>query len=386
MLIERTIEASLKDRIARTSAARKIIIIYGARQVGKTTLVRKLLDESPGRSEYFNCDYLQVQSMFSWENAESLSQVVKNLDLLVLDEAQRIRDIGMVLKILHDEFPRLQVIATGSSSFELANKVNEPLTGRKIIYHLFPFSYEEVTRHSGIMEKRNILSNVMRFGLYPAVFLGDEKQARESLAEITGSYLFRDIFTLQQLKKPELLLDLLKLLAFQISSEVSYTELAGKLKVDQTVIQRYIQLLEESFILFRLPALHKNLRNEIGKTRKIYFWDLGIRNAIISQFNPSDSRNDHGALWENFCIAERMKWLASHSSGETRSWFWRTYSQKEIDYIEETGTDYKAFEFKWSNPGKVKTPTEFLKAYAGSEFSVVHRENIDSFIGSAEKE
>ncbi|MCX6266344.1 MAG: ATP-binding protein [Bacteroidetes bacterium] len=380
MIITRTIEAGIEKRIAQGGNNKKVIIIYGARQVGKTTLVKHILEKLKGRSEYFNCDYLQVQSLFSWENAGNLANVVKNKDLIVLDEAQRIRNIGVVLKILHDEFPSLQVIATGSSSFDLANQVNEPLTGRKIVYHLYPLTYQELAAEATFMDKTNIFRRAMRFGLYPSVILQDDHLGSENLNEITSSYLFKDILVFQQLRKPELLLDILKLLAFQISNEVSYSELAVKLRVDQTVIQRYLQLLEDNFIIFRLPALKKNLRNEIGKTRKIYFWDLGIRNALIQQMNSMENRNDQGALWENFCIAERLKFLHYHELHNVHTWFWRTYAQKEIDYIEEHDGLFHAYEIKWSQAKVAKPPDEFLNGYPGARFNLITKENVEAFI------
>jgi predicted AAA+ superfamily ATPase len=380
MKLDRTIESMIGKRIARTDLHKKIVIIYGARQVGKTTLVKGLLERFQGKAEYFNCDYLQVQTLFSWENAGNLANVVKNLDLIVLDEAQRIRNIGVVLKILHDEFSHLQVIATGSSSFELANQVNEPLTGRKIIYRLYPLSFGELSNKATFIEKGSIVNRALRFGMYPSVFLQDDGQARENLNEITSSYLFKDILVFQQLKKPELLHDLLKMLAFQVSNEVSYSELAGKLRIDQTVVQRYIQLLEDSFIIFRLPALKKNLRNEIGKTRKIFFWDLGIRNALIQQFNTLENRDDQGALWENFCISERLKKLHYQGMDQVKTWFWRTYAQKEIDYVEEVENSFHAFEIKWSQRKALKSPNDFLTAYPNASFEVINRDNYEGFI------
>lgn len=365
MIIPRTIASDLKSRIEQASGAHKIIIIYGARQVGKTTLVKQLAQSISKRSEYFNCDYLDVQALFSWENAGNLTGVVSNLDILILDEAQRVNNIGLVLKILHDEFPHLQVIATGSSSFELSNKVSEPLTGRKAVYKLYPLTFEEMNQGASFVETSRNLTRVLRFGLYPSVILADDKQAQENLNEIASSYLFKDILEFQYLKKPEILLGLLKLLAFQISNEVSYTELAGKLRVDQTVVQRYIQLLEDNFVIFRLPALKRNLRNEIGKSRKIYFWDLGIRNAIIQRINTLDTRDDTGALWENFCISERMKFLV-YNNRQENSYFWRTYSQHEIDYIEEADGKYNAFEFKWQAGKKTGLPKEYKEGYPDS--------------------
>lgn len=374
-MIHRFIEKDILERLLRNNSVHKIVIVYGARQVGKTTLVKQLLQALPSlRSEYFNCDYHDVQSLFAWENAGNLSNVVKNLDLLVLDEAQRIANIGLVLKILHDEFPGLIVIATGSSSFELSNRVSEPLTGRKVVYNLYPLTFQELNQSETLIARARNLNRVLRFGLYPSVILEDDKQAQETLYEITSSYLFRDILEFQQLKRPEILLSLLRLLAFQVSGEVSFTELAGKLRVDQTVIQRYIQLLEDSFVIFRLPALKKNLRNEIGKSRKIYFWDIGIRNAIIQSLNPLDIRDDAGALWENFCIAERLKLLA-YNKVKVSSYFWRTYGQNEIDYIEEAGSSYKAFEFKWKAKKLKAFPTDFLEAYPDSTVATITPEN-----------
>ncbi|MCX6251765.1 MAG: ATP-binding protein [Bacteroidetes bacterium] len=374
MIIPRIIENDLKNLLEQGSGTNKVIIIYGARQVGKTTLVKQLAQNLSKRSEYFNCDYLDIQSLFSWENAGNLSNVVRNLDVVILDEAQRIRNIGLVLKILHDEFPHLQVIATGSSSFELSNQVNEPLTGRKRVYKLYPLTFEELNRNGTFVESKRNLNRVLRFGLYPSVILNDDKQAQENLNEITSSYLFKDILEFQYLKKPEILLGLLKLLAFQVSNEVSYTELAVKLQVDQTVVQRYVQLLEDNFVIFRLPALKRNLRNEIGKSRKIYFWDLGIRNAIIQRLHTLDTRDDTGALWENFCIAERLKFLNYHHL-QVSSYFWRTYSQREIDYIEEAGGKYNAFEFKWQPGKKTSVPHEYAAGYPDSAYKTITPDN-----------
>lgn len=374
MIIPRTIENDLKSRLEKASKKNTVIIIYGARQVGKTTLVKQLAQRISRRTEYFNCDYFDIQSLFSWENAGNLSNVVRNLDIIILDEAQRIRNIGLVLKILHDEFPHLQVIATGSSSFELSNQINEPLTGRKTVYKLFPLTFNELNRDSTFIERNRNLTRVLRFGLYPSVILNDDKQALENLNEITSSYLFKDILEFQHLKKPEILLGLLKMLAFQVSGEVSYTELAGKLQVDQTVVQRYIQLLEDNFVIFKLPALKKNLRNEIGKSRKIYFWDLGIRNAVIQRLHTLDTRDDIGALWENFCIAERLKFL-NYNQYQVNSFFWRTYAQREIDYIEEAEGKYKAFEFKWQTRKKTGMPKEYAAGYPDSAYESITPEN-----------
>ena len=378
MIIERSIKNKIIKRLDDNN--NKIIIIYGARQVGKTTLVKQILSEVTLKAEYFNCDYLDVQSLFAYENAGNLENSISSHDLIVLDEAQRIRNIGMVLKILHDEFPLLKVIATGSSSFDLSNMINEPLTGRKVTYQLFPFTFNEFSAEQSVIKSRRNINRILRFGSYPSVILGDDAQALENLHEIVSSYLFKDILEFQHIKKPDVLLNLLKLLSFQISNEVSYTELANKLKVDQTVIQRYIQLLEDSFIVFRLQALKRNLRNEVGKSRKIYFWDVGVRNMIIQNTNSLDFRNDHGQLWENFCVSERMKFLNYNQPLLYQSFFWRTYNQKEIDYIEERDDVFHAFEFKWSSKKQLKLPRDFDSAYPGSHFKMIDPENFKSEI------
>jgi len=378
MIIPRAIEQQLLQRLNDVIESKKVIIIYGARQVGKTTLVKQLLSKTKIRSEYFNCDYFDIQSLFAHENAGNFGNIVRNYDLIVLDEAQRINNIGLVLKILHDEHPHLQVIATGSSSFDLSNKVNEPLTGRKIIYNLYPLSYNEFDDSLSVINVNRNLSRILRFGLYPSVILKEDQLAKENLNEITSSYLFKDILEFQYLKKPEILLNLLKLLAFQISHEVSYTELARKLQVDQTVIQRYIQLLEENHIIFRLQALKRNLRNEIGKSRKVYFWDLGVRNAVIQRIQALDTRDDYGQLWENFCVAERLKFMNYESPADFSVYFWRTYSQKEIDYIEEKEGSLRAFEFKWSDKKQLKPPEEFITSYPNVSYRTITSDNFTS--------
>ena len=373
-IINRTISDSIINRLNDPND-HKIIIIYGARQVGKTTLVKQIMPEISLKAEYFNCDYLDVQSLFSYENAANLKNITSGLELIVLDEAQRIANIGIVLKILHDENPGLKIIATGSSSFDLSNMINEPLTGRKVVYRLYPFTFQELASGLSTMDSKRELSRILRFGTYPSVILNNDTVAIENITEIVSSYLFQDILQFQRLKKPDILIDLLRLLAFQISSEVSYTELSKKLRVDQTVVQRYIQLLEDSFVIFRLKALKKNLRNEIGKSRKIYFWDLGVRNALIQNTNPLEFRDDHGALWENFCISERQKVLNYNIPKIVNSYFWRNYNQKEIDYIEESGQKYLTFEFKWNPRKKFKMPKDFMSGYPDSEFRIITPEN-----------
>jgi len=335
MIIQRDIRKIIDQNLFTGGNKQPAIIIYGARQVGKTTLVKQLIDTYPENAEYYNCDYLDVQQLFAYENIGQISEKLQAIKLLVLDEAQRIKNIGLVLKILVDEFPNLQIIATGSLSFDLSNQINEPLTGRKKVFKLYPFSFSEIAADKNSIEQQRLMSSKLRYGMYPGLLGLSEQDAELLLKELCGSYLFKDIFTFQQIKKPEALERLLRLLAFQIGHGVSFNELAKNVGVDQTIIQRYIHLLEESFIIFRLGAFKRNLRNEISKSRKIYFWDLGIRNALIQNHNLLELRNDVGVLWENFCISERLKSL--HNNQQLKNvFFWRTYQQKEIDYIEES--------------------------------------------------
>lgn len=379
-IIVRTIEPQIETILQKQENTKKpAIIIYGARQVGKTTLVKNIMQKYPEKSAYFNCDYLDVQETFSYEQSQKLGNIIGNLNLLVLDEAQRIKNIGLVIKILVDNFPNLQVIATGSSSFDLANKINEPLTGRKIVFNLFPIAFEELYQQLNPIEQKRQLDHLLVFGSYPEVVTKQREEAITKLHEITNSYLFKDIFSLQQLKKPELLTKLLRLLAYQIGSEVSFHELAQQLGADQTIIQKYIFLLEEAFVIFRLGAFKKNLRNEISKSRKIYFWDLGIRNALIQNFNSLNLRNDIGQLWENFCILERLK-HNHYNHEESNHYFWRTYDQQEIDYIEEGKGKLFAYEFKWNNNKQPKLPQNFLTAYPNSNFSIINPDNFATFI------
>lgn len=377
-MFKREIQSKIED-VLHTS--RNIVILYGARQVGKTTLVKNIIDNNNFNAEYFNCDYLDIQTMFRLENAGNFANIIGNRNLLVLDEAERIKDIGHVLKIFADEFPDVHVIATGSSSFELSGQISEPLTGRKRTFILFPLSWNEFVNGRTYTEQRRSLDRILRFGLYPAVSLKNQEQdISTELDEIANSYLFKDVFSFQTMKKPELVHDMVRLLAFQQGHEVSYNELAQKLKVDQTVVQRYINILEKAFVIFRLPALRKNMRNEIGKARKIYFWDNGIRNALIKNLNTFDYRNDRGQLWEGFCVSERQKFLSYTVGLKPNTYFWRTYAKQELDYIEEKGGVYNAYEFKWSESKHPSLPKSFNKYYPETTFQVVNRTNFHSIL------
>jgi hypothetical protein len=376
----RLLQEIIEEHLFQGQNKKKAIIIYGPRQVGKTTLVKDILKNNPEKAQYYNCDYFEIQEKFAYERASQLGNLVKDLKLLILDEAHRIKNIGLVIKILVDEYPHLQVIATGSSSFDLSNDIQEPLTGRKYEFKLYPFSLSELVDDNDPVEVEQYLHHTLRFGSYPNAALSNENDARIFLQELTGSYLFKDIFIHQNIKKSDLLDNLLRLLAFQIGGEVSYHELASSLKVDQTVVQRYISLLEQSFVLFRLEAFSRNLRKEVTKSRKIFFWDLGIRNSLIRNHNILSMRDDIGGLWENFCILERIKHLHYTEQG-VNQYFWRTYNQKEIDYIEEEGGNLHAYELKWNPKVEKKPPKEFVENYKNTSFQIVNSKNFQAFVG-----
>ena len=378
MNIHRKLEEIVEKQLFKHGSNRKIVIIYGPRRVGKTTLVKKLLKKYPENSAYYTCDYPDVQNTFSYKNVDKIGKVVQNLKFLIIDEAQRVKNIGLVLKILHDEYPDLQVVATGSSSFDLSNEVNEPLTGRKIEFKLYPFSLSEIGGELNFIQQKREYENILRYGLYPNAFLSNQSESQQFLNEVTSSYLYKDIFEFQQLKRPEIIDQLVQLLAFQIGQEISYHELATQLKVDQTVIQRYISLLESAFIVFRLGSYSTNLRKEVVRSKKIYFWDLGLRNTIIQNFNALEKRNDVGQLWENLCVVERLKYL-EYSQTINRQYFWRQYNGREIDYLELSNSVLSGYEFKWGDK-QPKVPNYFKENYPDTEIKLINQDNLFEWV------
>ncbi len=372
---------SIQGQIEKSLTRGKAVIIYGARQVGKTTLAQKILSDSPGNSIYLNCDEPDVRNALTERTSIQLRQLIGENELMVIDEAQRVRNIGLTLKLIIDNFRELKIIATGSSSFELSNRVKEPLTGRKIEFQLFPLSITELSQAYSDLDLRRLLEAIMRFGLYPAVVSAALDVKTRIVSEISESYLYRDALEYQALKKPELLEKLLQALALQLGNEVSYKELANLLGTDKATVERYVGLLEKAFIIFVLRPFSRNLRKEIGKKRKIYFYDLGVRNSIIKNFNSLNLRTDVGSLWENFLLAERIKTNSSRMR-PVNQYFWRTYDRKEIDLVEEAGGVLAGFEFKWGQ-GRVKKHKDFLEGYPGSSIDVVNRANFLSFVREA---
>lgn len=357
--------------------SRKAIILMGARQVGKSTLLQLLLGQRQDVL-WLNGDNNDVQALFTAISAERIHSLMGTKHILVIDEAQRISNIGVQLKIIIDQLPNIQVIATGSSSFELASKVNEPLTGRKREFKLFPLAFSEMVEHSSLIEELRLVPHRLVYGYYPEVVENPGQEAA-ILKELTDSYLYRDILTLDKVAKSDKLVLLLKALAMQIGSQVSYNELSGLVGIDAKTIERYITILEQSYIIFRLGSFSRNLRNELKFSKKIYFWDMGIRNAIIGNFSLVETRSDIGAMWENFAIAERMKQI-NYRHPFAQSYFWRTKQQTEIDYIEEQDGSLQAFEFKWNEHKSPRCPLAFSKAYPDASFSVVTPFNIDDYL------
>lgn len=373
MFINRLLEQNIEKWLFKG----KIIIIYGPRQVGKTTLSKKLIEKYGGSSSYINCDDIHSKQQLEIHNAEHLRKFLGNGKFFVLDEAQRVKNIGLTLKLIIDTFPDVQIVATGSSSFDLSNKINEPLTGRALEFVLYPFSYSELASVAPLRDIRASLESLLRFGSYPAVLNKTDNESTMLLQNLASQYLYKDIFEFEDIRKPDLLLKMLQLLAFQVGSEVSINELSVKLEVSTKLVSRYLDLLEKAFVIFRLRPLSRNPRNEIGKKQKIYFYDLGIRNVLIQRTTPLEVRDDIGQLWENFCVIERKKKL-QYEEKFANQYFWRSKYGSEVDYVEEFNAKIAGYEFKWSKD-RMRTPESFVKNY-NATVEVITKENFEDFI------
>ena len=372
------IKRSIQDTIENELFKGKIAIIYGARQVGKTTMVKEIQKKYAENSSYFNCDEPDIREALTNKTSTEIKAFIGRKRLVIIDEAQRVENIGLTLKLIADNFKDIQIIATGSSSFDLSNKIAEPLTGRKNEYYLYPFSLEELRGVYSVLEMHRLLERRMIYGMYPEI-TRDGEDSEKKLKSLAFSYAYKDVLQYQHIKNPEVLEKLLKALALQIGCEVSYNELAGLVGVSKQTVENYVQLLEKAFIIFRLGPFSRNLRNELKKLRKIYFYDTGIRNALINNFNPFDLRTDVGNLWENFMISERIKYNNSRGL-DANMYFWRTTQKQEIDYVEEKGNVLSAFEFKWKKDS-FKKPKIFLDAYPGSAIELVNKGSYKKFIG-----
>jgi hypothetical protein len=356
----------------------KVVVVYGARQTGKTTLSHELLNKVEGKVLRINADELKYIDVLSSRDFSKMQLLIDGYDVLFIDEAQRIPNLGINLKIIHENMPGLKILVTGSSSFDLANTINEPLTGRTSTFRLFPFSLQELKQHESVFDLQHRLDEFLIYGLYPALQKYPNANDKEKyLIELCNSYLYKDVLELSNIRNSSQINKLLKLLAFQVGSEVSINELGRSLGMSQETVNSYIDLLEKSFIVFRLSGFSKNLRKEISKRDKIFFWDIGIRNCLINNFAPLDMRTDKGALWENFIIAERLKYLSNNNMQFT-PYFWRTYTGAEIDYVEEKNGVLTAYEVKFSKC-KEKAPQTWVDNY-GNNYHCITRDNFWKYI------
>lgn len=376
MKTTRLIESHIEESLFRG----KVVIIYGPRQAGKTTLTKQLIEKYKAKipSLYLNCEMLSIRQQLSKEEPYLIKNNLGNAKFVVLDEAQKISNIGTILKLMVDTFPEIQIIATGSSSFEIGRKTFEPLTGRVDRFTLYPLAIEELLQKENRFEITSKLEKIIRFGLYPEIYHLSEQRAISRLNEIATDYLYKDVLAFEGLKKSSLIVNLLQLLALQIGSQVSYNELANNLGVSRLLVQKYIDILEQSFVIFTLRAFSRNLRKEIAKSVKIYFYDVGIRNSLIQNFNSLELRDDIGGLWENLCILERLKYNQHHRIF-ANYYFWRTYDQQEIDFIEERGGRLHGYEFTYGSKKK-RPPKIWLKTYTNSSFECINEDTFLDFV------
>ena len=368
----------LQEQITSLLGNGKAIIIMGARQVGKSTLLETIFRHRENVL-WMTGDDLDIQELFSQMTSTRLKAILGNTKTLIIDEAQRIPDIGLRLKLITDQIKDVQVVATGSSSFELASKVNESMAGRKREFRMFPISFSEMVSHTNLLEELRLIPHRMVFGYYPEVVSNPGSES-VILKELSNSFLYKDILSLENINKPEKIIRLLKALAFQIGSQVSYNEIGQLVGLDTKTVERYIDILEKSYIIFRLGTFSRNLRNELKASRKVYFWDLGIRNYLIGNLSQVENRTDAGALWENYVITERLK-RNFYQGSIAQYWFWRTMQQKEIDYLEEENGQLHAYEFKWNDKkSNVRIPETFAKTYPDASFQVITPKNADEFL------
>jgi predicted AAA+ superfamily ATPase len=373
-MISRTLTKFLQERFFK----RKAIVLVGARQVGKTTLLNALAAANTSKTLFLNCDEPDIRERFLLPNSAQLRALVGENEIIFIDEAQRVKDIGITLKLLIDLFPTRQIVVSGSSALELSNRINEPLTGRKFDFRLFPLSTAELVAHTDALTETRLLEHRLIYGMYPDV-VNNPGMERELLGNLASSYLYKDIFVFQDIRKPEIIERLLRALALQVGQEVSNSELAQLLGIDVLTVRRYMDLLEKAFIIFHLSSFSRNVRNELKKSQKIYFYDNGIRNALIANFTPLPLREDTGRLWENFLISERIK-QNQNLLRNAKSYFWRTTQQQEIDYIEEKDGVLSAFEFKKKAGKRANCPATFSNNYPGTAFTVITQENYMEFL------
>ena len=372
------IQRSLENDINKSLFKWKILIIYWARQVWKTTLIKKILENYKKEWIYLNCDEIDIREWLQNKTSTEIKMFLWNKTFIVIDEAQRIKNIWLTLKLIHDTFPDIQIIATWSSSFELSNKINEPLTWRKKEFFMYPISFQELSQYYSNLELNRLLEHRIIYWMYPEIINSNKEDIIDNLKSLTDSYLFKDIMNFWKIKKSDFLIKLLQALALQIWSEVSYNELSRLLWIDKNTVESYISILEKAFIIFRLSSFNRNIRSELKKSKKIYFYDTWIRNALINNFNSFSLRNDVWDLFENFLIVERLKYNSRNNLNKNL-FFWRTKTQKEIDLIEEFDWKIDWYEFKF-NSDKFKKHKDFLEKYENSSITLINNKNYLNFI------
>ncbi len=375
MHIDRVYNDKIKKALFKD---RKVVLLFGARQTGKTTMINHMLDSLKGNILRINADEIKYVDILSSRDFSKMQLLLEGIDVLFVDEAQRIPDLGVNLKIIHEKLPDLKILVTGSSSFDIANITNEPLTGRTSTFTLYPIALQELRTSVSVFDIQNQLDEYLRFGLYPEIqHYKNANEKERYLLELSNSYLYKDVLELSSIRNSSKINKLLKLLAFQIGSEVSLNELAQGLSMSKETVNSYIDLMEKSFIIFRLSGFGRNLRKEITKRDKIYFWDVGVRNSIIQNFAPLDMRTDVGALWENFIIAERLKYM-SNNMKFAQSYFWRTYTGAELDFVEEKDGELIGYEIKYSKP-KLKAPKTWVENY-GNNYHCITQDNFWEYV------
>ena len=373
-MIERLLEKNIKKKLGDAKA----IIITGPRQIGKSTLLQQCKSKFKQPIAWWNGDETDYRSLLENATSTKLRSLIGKNKTVIIDEAQRIHNIGLCMKLITDNIKSVKLIAAGSSAFELANKINEPLTGRKWEYHLYPFSFGEMVNHTSLIEEKRLMHHRLVYGYYPDV-INNPGNETSLLKQLANSYLYKDILTWERIQKPAQLEKLVQALAFQMAQVISYNELGQHCGLNAETVEKYINLLEKAFIVYRLPALSRNPRNELRKSFKIFFYDNGLRNAVINQFNPVNLRPDIGQLWENWFISERLKYN-SYKEKMVSRFFWRTLAQQEVDYIEEANGKLTAFECKWNPKAKGGVSKAFTNAYEKAVTYIVHYDNAEEFL------
>jgi len=380
VIIPRTILYQIKKELEKKP---KIILLYGPRQSGKTTLIKQILADYSQKAVYFAGEDLRVQEVWSKPDASALKKQIGEAKLVVIDEAHKIENVATSVKLVYDSFSPFFILS-GSASFELSQKISEPLTGRTTTFLLYPFSVLEIPVKPPDTSFTSNLEDYLRFGLYPEVVISQSEEEKINyLYELVNTYLYKDVLAFENIRKPKKVIDLLTLLALQIGKEVSLNELASNLSLARIIVEKYLDVLEKMFVIINLRGFSRNLRKEISKTSKYYFVDLGLRNALIRNFNPLHLRNDVGEMFENFCLIERIKSLV-YKRKAANFYFWRTYDQKEIDLIEEKEGKIFAFEFKWKEkPKKIAAAAQFLATYPQSKFQIITPQNLEDFLAKS---